>query len=103
MRTALTAALLASLLVTPVATANAAEAPQPIPVPIDSHFNNDGIDSATDRTGNFDGSGYAFPAENLPSGQVTADSVPYLFPESSQSRPNNVVALGQREDRRDRL
>src|SRR5688500_17290615 len=98
MRTALTVALLASLLTASASTASAADAPQPIPVPIDSPFTNDGIDSAADRTGDFDGSGYAFPAEALPSGQVTADSVPYLFPEHSQSRPNNVVALGQRID-----
>ncbi|MDT7788570.1 MAG: alpha-L-fucosidase, partial [Pseudonocardiales bacterium] len=98
MRTALIVALLASLLTASVSTASAADAPQPIPVPIDTHFNNDGIDTAADRTGNFDGSGYVFPAEALPSGQVTADGVPYLFPGNSQSKNNNVVALGQRVD-----
>ncbi|RAS69151.1 hypothetical protein C8D87_1021229 [Lentzea atacamensis] len=98
MRAALTVALLASLLTASVSTASAADVPQPIPVPIDSHLNNDGIDTAADRTGNFDGSGYAFPAEALPSGQVTADGVPYLFPGSTQSKNNNAVSPGQRID-----
>lgn len=96
MRKPFVLALLASLVPTPVPAASAADAPAPLTVPIGHLFDNDGIDTASDRTGNFDGSGYAFPAEGLPSGQVTADGVPYLFPGNSQTKNNNAVATGQR-------
>lgn len=96
MRKPFIVALLASLVPTPVPAASAADAPAPVTVPIGHLFDNDGIDTASDRTGNFDGSGYAFPAEGLPSGQVTADGVPYLFPGNSQTKNNNAVATGQR-------
>jgi alpha-L-fucosidase len=73
--------------------------PAPVVVPIDRYFDNDGIDSAAARDGNFDGSGYAFPAEALPAGgQVTVDGVPYAFPSAAAGIANNVVALGQRLD-----
>jgi alpha-L-fucosidase len=79
-------------------TAAAAEVPAPVVVPIDRYFDNDGIDSASARDGNFDGSGYTFPAEALPSGQVTVDGVPYAFPSAAPGTANNAVALGQRID-----
>ncbi|MEV6242313.1 alpha-L-fucosidase [Lentzea sp. NPDC051838] len=98
MRKPFIVALLTTLVLVPVPAVSAAPAPSPISVPLTQYFDNDGIDTATDRTGNFDGSGYAFPAEALPSGQVTADGVPYLFPGNSQAKNNNAVALGQRID-----
>lgn len=76
----------------------AAAVPPPVVVPIERYFDNDGIDSASARDGNFDGSGYTFPGEALPTGQVTVDGVPYTFPSAAPGTNNNVVALGQRLD-----
>ncbi|MEU4491534.1 alpha-L-fucosidase [Streptomyces purpurascens] len=70
--------------------------PDPVPVPLDALFDNDGIDTATARGGDFDGSGYTFPGEELPSGRVKVDGVLFLFPSSAAGTKNNVVALGQR-------
>ncbi|MFE9444663.1 alpha-L-fucosidase [Streptomyces sp. NPDC006602] len=70
--------------------------PDPVPVPLDALFDNDGIDTATARGGDFDGSGYTFPGEELPAGRVEVDGVPFLFPSSAAGAKNNVVALGQR-------
>ncbi|MFJ9903270.1 alpha-L-fucosidase [Streptomyces sp. NPDC101152] len=70
--------------------------PDPVPVPLDSLFDNDGIDTATARGGDFDGSGYTFPGEELPAGRVEVDGVPFDFPSSAAGARNNVVALGQR-------
>ncbi|MEU8845271.1 alpha-L-fucosidase [Streptomyces sp. NPDC048564] len=69
--------------------------PDPVPVPLDAYADNDGIDTASVRGGDFDGSGYTFPGEELTAGRVEVDGVPYLFP-SSGSGANNVVAMGQR-------
>ena len=70
--------------------------PDPLPVPIDTLFDNDGIDTATARGGDFDGSGYTFPGEELPAGRVEVDGIPFDFPASTAGAKNNVVALGQR-------
>ncbi|MFE4665030.1 alpha-L-fucosidase [Streptomyces sp. NPDC056716] len=70
--------------------------PEPVPVPLDAYFDNDGIDTAAARGGDFDGSGYTFPGEELPSGPIEADGIPFLFPSSDAGAKNNVVALGQR-------
>lgn len=75
-----------------------AAVPAPVVVPIDRYFDNDGIDSASARDGDFDGSGYTFPAESLPTGQITVDGVPYVFPSAAAGASNNAVALGQRLD-----
>ncbi|TDV54858.1 alpha-L-fucosidase [Actinophytocola oryzae] len=75
-----------------------AVAPTPVVVPIDRYFDNDGIDSASARDGSFDGSGYTFPAEALPTGQITVDGVPYAFPSAAAGADNNAVATGQRLD-----
>ncbi|MET9908270.1 alpha-L-fucosidase [Streptomyces sp. NPDC006476] len=72
--------------------------PDPVPVPLDSLYDNDGIDTATARGGDFDGSGYTFPGEELPTGRVEVDGVPFDFPASTAGAKNNVVALGQRVD-----
>ncbi len=70
--------------------------PVPIPVPLDSLFDNDGIDTAAARGGDFDGSGYTFPGEELPAGRIEVDGVPFDFPAATAGAKNNVVALGQR-------
>ncbi|MFJ5259953.1 alpha-L-fucosidase [Streptomyces sp. NPDC088387] len=70
--------------------------PDPVPVPLDSYFDNDGIDTADARGGDFDGSGYTFPGEELPAGPIVADGIPFLFPSAGAGAKNNVVALGQR-------
>ncbi|MET8830689.1 hypothetical protein ABZX40_10820 [Streptomyces sp. NPDC004610] len=70
--------------------------PDPVPVPLDAYFDNDGIDTAGAHGGNFDGSGYPFPGEELPEGPIEADGVPFLFPSAEAGAGNNVVALGQR-------
>jgi alpha-L-fucosidase len=75
-----------------------APVPDPVPVPLDSLYDNDGIDTATARGGDFDGSGYTFPGEELPAGRVEVDGVPFDFPTSTAGARNNLVALGQRVD-----
>ncbi|WP_405849031.1 alpha-L-fucosidase [Streptomyces sp. NBC_01518] len=70
--------------------------PEPVPVPLDSLYDNDGIDTASARGGDFDGSGYTFPGEELPTGRVEVDGIPFLFPSSAAGTKNNVVAMGQR-------
>jgi alpha-L-fucosidase len=69
--------------------------PPPVPVPLTDLFDNDGIDTASAHDGNFDGSGYTFPGEELPSGQTTVAGVPYVLGSSAAGAKNNVVALGQ--------
>ncbi|MEV6759955.1 alpha-L-fucosidase [Streptomyces sp. NPDC051105] len=72
--------------------------PTPVPVPLDSLYDNDGIDTAGARGGDFDGSGYTFPGEELPAGRIEIDGVPFDFPAAAAGAKNNVVALGQRVD-----
>ncbi|MEO3841389.1 alpha-L-fucosidase [Streptomyces sp. B22F1] len=70
--------------------------PDPVPVPLTGHFDNDGVDTADARGGDFDGSGYTYPGEELPAGPVEVDGFPFDFPGSGAGAPNNVVAMGQR-------
>ncbi|MFD6341284.1 alpha-L-fucosidase [Streptomyces sp. NPDC060131] len=70
--------------------------PAALPVPLERWFDNDGIDTADARGGNFDGSGYTFPGEELPTGEVEIDGLTYLFPAATAGAKNNIVALGQR-------
>lgn len=72
--------------------------PAAVPVPLDSWFDNDGIDTAEARGGDFDGSGYTFPGEELPAGEREIDGTTFLFPASGAGAKNNIVALGQRID-----
>ncbi|GGU26935.1 alpha-L-fucosidase [Streptomyces violascens] len=72
--------------------------PAAVPVALDRWFDNDGIDTASARGGDFDGSGYTFPGDELPSGNVQLDGVTYVFPGAAAGAKNNVVALGQRID-----
>jgi alpha-L-fucosidase len=69
--------------------------PEPVLVPLTQYYDNDGIDSASARGGNFDGSGYTFPAEAMPAGRVVVDGVPYTFPSAAAGAKNNIVAMGQ--------
>ncbi|WP_326812682.1 alpha-L-fucosidase [Streptomyces scopuliridis] len=70
--------------------------PAALPVPLERWFDNDGIDTTDARGGNFDGSGYTFPGEELPAGEVEIDGLSYLFPAATAGAKNNIVALGQR-------
>jgi alpha-L-fucosidase len=83
---------------TPTATADTPAIPDPVVVSLDQYFDNDGIDTAAARDGDFDGSGYAFPAEALPAGTITVDGLPFTFPTAAPGAKNNIVALGQRID-----
>jgi serine/threonine protein kinase len=66
-----------------------------LPVSLSSYVNNEGIGSAPGQA-NLDGSGYAYPADQLPqAGQRTLNGVSYLFPGSAPGANDNVVALGQ--------
>src|SRR4051794_29927658 len=95
----------AALPLTVATTARAADrpgpwaaVPDPVPVPLDALYDNDGIDTSSARGGDFDGSGYTFPGEELPAGRVEVDGGPFLFPASVADARNNLVALGQRLD-----
>nr|WP_042186326.1 alpha-L-fucosidase [Kibdelosporangium sp. MJ126-NF4]CEL17207.1 Alpha-L-fucosidase [Kibdelosporangium sp. MJ126-NF4]CTQ91563.1 Alpha-L-fucosidase (EC 3.2.1.51) [Kibdelosporangium sp. MJ126-NF4] len=94
----LTLAALLTGTINAAAAEPSAAAPGPVVVPLDKYFDNDGIDSASARDGNFDGSGYTFPAEGLPSGRILVDGVPYAFPSAAAGAKNNIVALGQHVD-----
>ncbi|WP_033263249.1 alpha-L-fucosidase [Amycolatopsis vancoresmycina] len=73
--------------------------PPPVLVALDTWFTNDGIDSASATGGDFDGSGYTFPAEHVPAGQtVTAGGVPFKLGSAAAGAKNNVAATGQRID-----
>ena len=68
------------------------------PLPLDAHFNNDGISYHTDCTdGDFDGLGNTYPAEELPpSGKFTElGDASLLFPDKSDGALNNIVLEGQ--------
>ena len=73
--------------------------PPPVPVALDTWFTNDGIDSASAPGGDFDGSGYTFPAEHLPAGTTaTVGGVPFRFGSAAAGAKNDVVATGQTID-----
>ncbi|WP_371789990.1 alpha-L-fucosidase [Streptomyces sp. NBC_01471] len=72
--------------------------PAAVPVPLDQWFDNDGIDTADARGGDFDGSGYTFPGEELPSGTVQLNGIGFDLPAATAGAKNNIVALGQRLD-----
>jgi alpha-L-fucosidase len=73
--------------------------PPPVPVALDAWFSNDGIDSASATGGDFDGSGYTFPAERLPVGQTaTVGGVPFKLGSAAAGAKNNIAATGQTID-----
>jgi serine/threonine protein kinase len=81
---------------TPIPISRPTPTPTPIPflsLSLTAYMNNGGFGSAPGQA-NFDGSGYAYPAGQLPlAGQRTFNGVPYLFPGTGAN--DNVVALGQ--------
>ncbi|BCJ31310.1 alpha-L-fucosidase [Actinocatenispora sera] len=78
--------------------AGGSEPAAPVPVPIAAKYDNNGIGTAPGDA-NIDGSGYGFPAGQLPSGSVTVDGVPYEFPATTAAgAPDNLVAAGQTID-----
>lgn len=71
--------------------------PDPVPVTLTGHFDNDGIDRSGAGGGSFDGTGYTYPGEELPSGRVEAGGIAFDFPATTAAgEKNNVVAAGQR-------
>ncbi|WIV54540.1 alpha-L-fucosidase [Amycolatopsis nalaikhensis] len=73
--------------------------PPPVPVPLDAWFSNDGIDSASATGGDFDGSGYTFPAEHLPVGRTaTVGGVPFRLGSAAAGAKNDIAATGQKID-----
>jgi hypothetical protein len=65
--------------------------------PVEIEFDNDGISTAANtRDGDFDTSGYTYPAEELPAaGEVRFGRVPFLFGSAADGTPNNLVTNGQ--------
>jgi DNA-binding XRE family transcriptional regulator len=64
-------------------------------VPLARYVNNEGIGTIPGQA-NFDGSGFSYPADQLPdAGQITLNGQPYLFPGNALGVNDNVVALGQ--------
>ncbi|MEU5725953.1 glycoside hydrolase family 95-like protein [Micromonospora sp. NPDC047738] len=68
-----------------------------VPADLSALFDNDGVsprDAMTD--GDFDGSGYTYPAEEVPaSGRRTIDRVTWLLGSYAPGAANNVVCRGQ--------
>jgi alpha-L-fucosidase len=65
------------------------------PISLFSYLNNKGIGSAPGQA-NIDGSGFSYPANQLPqAGQRTLTGIRYQFPASAPLANDNVVALGQ--------
>jgi hypothetical protein len=80
--------------VTPAAPRNVVNGPF-VQISLLPYFNNKGIGSAPDQA-NFDGSGFSYPADQLPpAGQTTLNEVPYQFPNSAPKAQDNIAALGQ--------
>ncbi|MFI6292583.1 glycosyl hydrolase family 95 catalytic domain-containing protein [Nonomuraea sp. NPDC050790] len=67
------------------------------PVDLSSWFDNDGVSSHELMTdGDFDGSGYTYPAEELPpAGPLTHEGLTFAFPATGDGARNNVTAQGQ--------
>lgn len=80
---------------TTVPTPTPTSAPAQVLVALNSFFNNEGI-ANTPGLANFDGSGYSYPASQLPSGsQINLQGVPYQFPGNAPGTNDNIVAFGQ--------
>ena len=93
---ATTVAASGALIVGRPGVASAADSTDPVPVPLDDLFDNNGIGVAAGDA-NLDGSGYGFPAAGLPAGAVTVDGVPYRLAASTAAGQNdNVVAWARR-------
>ncbi|MEV0847685.1 glycoside hydrolase N-terminal domain-containing protein [Streptomyces sp. NPDC049954] len=68
-----------------------------VPVDISASFDNDGISTAADPgAGDFDGAGYSYPAEQLPTpGAFASAGVSFTFPGAEDGRDDNLQARGQ--------
>ncbi|MBV9615788.1 MAG: serine/threonine protein kinase, partial [Ktedonobacteraceae bacterium] len=80
-------------------TSTPTTAPKPTPpqvlVALTSFFNNEGIGNAPGQA-DFDGSGYAYPADQVPGGgQISLQGVPYRFPANGSGTNDNIAASGQ--------
>src|SRR5690348_9165215 len=61
-----------------------------VQVPLSHYLNNKGIGSRPSQ-GDFDGSGFSYPASQLPpAGQTIINGVPYLFPNSAPGVRDNI-------------
>ncbi|WP_029136391.1 alpha-L-fucosidase [Nakamurella lactea] len=70
--------------------------PDPTPVDLAALFNNDAVSGANAPDGNFDGSGYTYPAEELATGTVLVGDLPFRLPGSwPAGTPNNLIPTGQ--------
>lgn len=79
--------------VTPSPTATTT--PAQLLVSLTSFFNNKGIGSGPGQA-NFDGSGYSYPANQLPSGGlITVNGVSYQFLGNAPGTNDNLIASGQ--------
>ncbi|MFE6733518.1 Tat pathway signal sequence domain protein [Microbacterium sp. NPDC057650] len=68
-----------------------------VPVPLDDVLNHDAITFQTSLTDGNMGSGYSYPAEEMPaSGAWSAGDVDWLFPGYADGQKNNIVPSGQR-------
>ncbi|MEU6715300.1 Tat pathway signal sequence domain protein [Nonomuraea sp. NPDC046802] len=67
------------------------------PVDLSAHFDNDGVSTHETMTdGDFDGSGYTYPAEELPAaGPFVHDGLNFVLPAYGDGAANNVTAQGQ--------
>ncbi|MEV6103476.1 Tat pathway signal sequence domain protein [Streptomyces sp. NPDC051940] len=94
------------LVIAPVRTAKPGDAwglppvPPPgetVPVDLAPYLDNDGISAESNMTdGNFDGSGYTYPAEEMPPpGPLTHEGLSFTFPSYADGQPNNVTGQGQ--------
>jgi hypothetical protein len=68
-----------------------------VPVDLSAQFDNDGISTHENMTdGDFDGSGYTYPAEELPpAGPLAHQGLNFVFPGYADGAKNNVTAQGQ--------
>lgn len=88
---------------TPTARPDPTATPKPTATPVaaqvqillTSFFNNEGIGNAPGQA-DFDGSGYSYPADQLPAaGQIKVSSVSYLFPGHAPGTNDNITTSGQ--------
>ncbi|MGW7006764.1 glycoside hydrolase family 38 N-terminal domain-containing protein [Streptomyces sp. NPDC054933] len=71
--------------------------PEAVPLPLP--YDLDGVSYDSDRSaGDFDGHGWAFPAEELPSGLTRIAGVPFEFPTFTPGADNFLAARGQTLD-----
>lgn len=67
------------------------------PVDLSAYFDNDGVSTHEAMTdGDFDGSGYTYPAEELPpAGALVHEGLSFAFPAYGDGVENNVTGQGQ--------